>query len=254
MFGEISFDYAVKFLTGRSQENDNIKVFLAQIYTLTRKFDDALVKVKDVFPRRSQLGEKQRMNFLKLCGAVALSVNPADMQLARQAYEEYLNVSPRDFQVMNNLACLLMMPGSGGSPADAEMWAKKAVDEMVKINRRDALVLDTYGTTLMESGKTDQAILVLREATTIREFPDVFVHLGDALLRKGELTAGATELDRAQLLIDNAKRFGAASPTDLELEKKIGELRLKAGAAPAPAANNAPPSVPATEAKPNGGT
>ncbi|HRK32472.1 MAG TPA: tetratricopeptide repeat protein, partial [Tepidisphaeraceae bacterium] len=229
MFGEVGAEPAAKFLTGRAQDSDLLKIFLAQIYTLTRKFDDAITLVRDVYPRRDQLSEKQRMSFLKLTGAVALSVSPADMQFSRQAYEEYLAKSPNDFQVMNNLACLLLMPGSGASPADAEIWARKAVAEMNKFNRRDALVLDTLGAALTKTAKLDEAILVLKEATTLRDFPDVYVHLGDALLQKGELTEGAAALDRAQLLIDNAKRANSASPGDLELEKVIGELRLRAG-------------------------
>jgi len=240
MFGEIGTEPAIAFLIPRSQGNDLLKIFLAQIYTLTSKYDKAHALVAEVFPRRDKLPQKQRESFLKLTGAVGLSLVPPDLVLSRQAYDEYLVIRPADYQAINNVACLLMMPGSGAKPGEAVAYAQRAVDQMAKVNRKEPLVLDTLGTAYLDDGKIDEAIIIIREALLIEEFADGFVHLADGLVRKGELTDASSALDKAQLMIENDKTAKRVPPGGFEkLEKQIGELRLKTMAAQQP-----PPAPP----------
>lgn len=224
MQSDIDINQAIAFLKPRVGDDINRKILLAQLQAQAGQIADAIKLAEELYAQRTTLPPSQLSAYLKFLGG--LHCQPGgDVKRAKAVYDEYLKMVPFDFEVLNNIAYLLLRPGSGGTPQEALEYTKKAYDEMVRLNEVNPLIADTHGQALMENGRLQEAITTLRDAATRQEFPEVFINLADAHRRNGEFQEATSSLDRAQQLIERAEQ--AKQPVDEEAKARIATLRTK---------------------------
>lgn len=224
MQSDMDINQAIAFLKPRVGDDINRKILLAQLQATGGQMAEAIKAAEELYAQRNTLPPTQLSAYLKFLGG--LHCQPGgDVKRAKAVYDEYLKMVPFDFEVLNNIAYLLLRPGSGGTPQEALEYTTKAYNEMVRLNEVNALIADTHGQALMENGRLQEAITTLRDAATRQEFPEVFINLADAYRRNGEFQEATSSLDRAQQLIERAEQ--AKQPVDPESKEKISTLRTK---------------------------
>lgn len=123
-------------------------------------------------------------------GLAELHVHAGDFGAARRQYEAVLKVRPSDLVASNNLANVLI-----------ELKDRSAVDvaeRALKLNPRDARLLDTTGWAHHSSGNVERALQLLREARLrAPNNPDIRVHLGAVLAQAGRKSEAREELNAA---------------------------------------------------------
>jgi predicted Zn-dependent protease len=132
---------------------------------------------------------------------------------ARKVYEASLKQNGNDGVVLNNLAYLIVE--SGGDPDLALTYAQRARQEMP----HELGFADTVGVIYMKKNLVDSALEIFEDL--VRKdpgFPVFHLHLGEALLQKGETAKARKELQVA-----------LASKPSTEEAAKIKKLLAKAG-------------------------
>jgi putative PEP-CTERM system TPR-repeat lipoprotein len=120
----------------------------------------------------------------------------ANMGLGRPAlaianYEALLKQRPDDLSALNNLAVLLKQ----SQPEQALSYAERAY----KLAPTQAAIADLWGWLLIESGKTDQGLDVLRkgmDAPNAGKLPSLSYHYAAALAKVGEKEQARRQLTR----------------------------------------------------------
>ena len=132
---------------------------------------------------------------------------------ARKFYEASLKQNANDGIVLNNLAYLIVE--SGGDPDLALTYAQRARQEMP----HELGFADTVGVIYLKKNLVDSALEIFEDLVRKNPGYPVFrLHLGEALLRKGETAKARKELQVA-----------LASKPSLEETARIKELLAKAG-------------------------
>jgi tetratricopeptide (TPR) repeat protein len=132
---------------------------------------------------------------------------------ARKVYEASLKENGNDGIVLNNLAYLIVE--NGGDPDLALTYAQRARQKMP----HELGFADTVGVIYLKKNLVDNALEIFEDL--VRQNPGYAVfrlHLGEALLRKGEIAKARKELQVA-----------LASKPSTEETAKIKELLAKAG-------------------------
>ena len=118
---------------------------------------------------------------LKLAGVLYMNVIAAEHAKGDRLLLDVLKEFPNDANVLNNLAYLLLEPGPTYNPAEAVGYSRKRAghhDRQTMIRRRCRWFMDTHAWALINSGRIDEGIAMLREALTKKRFVDGFYHLG----------------------------------------------------------------------------
>jgi len=157
---------------------------------------------------------------------VYLSADPPDLDKARRAYLTHLERHPNDLVVMNNLACLLVMPGLSYSPLEALSYSQRAYDQMRAAGLNEPLLLDTHGWVLVNAGRVEEGIGVLQSALDRQPFVDVLYHLGEAHLRLTPPRPREAERFLAQAQQMVVERAQTLHPVDPKMQKEI-ETKLE---------------------------
>ncbi|MGC4031310.1 MAG: hypothetical protein QM754_06130 [Tepidisphaeraceae bacterium] len=144
-----------------------------------------------------------------------------------------------DAITLNNLACAILLPDSGGTPADALKVAEQAY-QRANVSPDSAtlwpIVADTYGWALVKNNRASEGIDILRRASENATFPDVFLHLAEASLAGGDLSAAEVALTDAKNQLDSAeRRKQAVDPTMktkfAQLTEELAKKKASAGGA-----------------------
>jgi len=112
-------------------------------------------------------------------------------QEASIVYEEVIALDPEHVSAMNNLAYLLAE--NMNQPDRAVPIAKRAAE----LSPTNGAILDTYGRVLYLNNQNDEAISVLTESVGYEKFAASYLHLAEALAKKGDLGAASRALDDA---------------------------------------------------------
>jgi predicted Zn-dependent protease len=132
---------------------------------------------------------------------------------ARKIYEASLKQNANDGIVLNNLAYLIVE--SGGDPDLALTYAQRARQEMP----HELGFADTVGVIYLKKNLVDSALEIFEDLVRKNPgYPIFRLHLGEALLRKGETAKARKELQVA-----------LASKPSTEETARIKELLAKAG-------------------------
>lgn len=109
---------------------------------------------------------------------------------ARTTYENLLKVTPDDGAVLNNLANVLLRLKDPG--------AVKIAEQAVAKSPGNAYAIDTLGWILLQSGETDRALQLLRDARLrAPDNPEIRYHLAVALAKAGRKAEAREELEVA---------------------------------------------------------
>lgn len=158
-------------------------------------------------------------------GMCYLESSPVEIAKARSLFERLLKDTPDNITILNNLACVLLMPDAGpNAAAEALKPAQKAWD-LINSNESSMLNLviqDTYGYALVKNNRLDDGIEQLRRCSETATFPDVFVHLAEAYLAKNNLDGAQIALDDAKSRIDQVEK--AKGRVDPMLKDKLTQL------------------------------
>jgi tetratricopeptide (TPR) repeat protein len=169
------------FLRGKIKENSGEKQLSAYAIFLSRteSFDSDIPELVAVMGESiADLG----------ADGLALAANLASLLSAKGRQQEALNLLeqqrkywPNDPSLANNLAmCLAEIP----EQSDQALTMSRQFSFNDEIPHSE--VLDTRGYVLMRQGQLDEAIRLLRNATTMSNSPRTRLHLATALLAKGE--------------------------------------------------------------------
>lgn len=175
------------FLKALEREPALISAYLslAQLYTVSGKNDEALVKLYEGL-------RADPKNPIALVRAGMLHERKGDFVRGRQAYEQALTVAPRFAPAANNLAYLYSE--RGGDKDKALELAQIAKEEAPD----DPHVSDTLGWILYRRGIYLRALNLLREsAAKLPENFEVHYHLGMAAYKVGDLDTARRALAKA---------------------------------------------------------
>ena len=120
---------------------------------------------------------------------------------AKATYESVIKVSPDDSEALNNLANVLSRLKDPN--------AVKVAEQALAKNPANANAVDTLGWALFQSGQTDRALQLLRDAR-LREpgNPEIRYHLAAVLAQAGRKTEAKSELEAA---MSSGRGFESAS-------------------------------------------
>jgi tetratricopeptide (TPR) repeat protein len=209
-------------------EDLSLRIILAEMHQKTGNARAAVEQYERSLADRARLAPDQLKTLLNGAGGAYLQLAPPDVAKARERYEELLTFSPDDMLLLNNLAYVLTLPGSGGKPADALKYSEKAYALSLKMPETDQVyyVWDTHGWALVQNNRRDEGIDILRKAAANARFPDVHLHLAEALLAKGDVPGAELALDRAKRAIDDVE--AAKGNLDANWRPKYDQLTLDA--------------------------
>jgi putative PEP-CTERM system TPR-repeat lipoprotein len=118
------------------------------------------------------------------------SMRAGRLKTAVTQYEFVVKARPSSQQALNNLAWAYFEMGD----TRAQATAQKAYD----LNPKNAAVADTLGVILLQQGKTERALQLLRAAAEDSPgMPDIRYHHAMALARTGDRKAARAELQKA---------------------------------------------------------
>jgi hypothetical protein len=124
--------------------------------------------------------------------------------------------------VLNNLAA-----NTDNTPQQSLDYSAKAVEAMQKAGVVHPYILDTHGWNLVQAGRVDEGVTVLRQAWEIQPFPELGLHLGEALIRSKSYTEAEQYLTKAQELFDRAMHQNRYT-TDPAIGEKITDALSRA--------------------------
>ena len=207
-----------------------------------------------------QLRPEQRASIALQIGTLSLQAQPKRLDQAEPAFREVLKVAPNNMAAQNNLAYALMLQ-AGDEPdskvaaakrAEAVTLARAAYEQARAAAERagepaDPNVLDTYASTLLSqataatagAGQPDRAALgevvtLLRGGRATVEdrgtaFPELYLHLSQALLALGQ-PADAAEAGRAGLaLLDQKRQSGQTVDAGVEADLREAVTKAESG-------------------------
>lgn len=160
---------------------------------------------------------------LKLAGILYMSSQPPNVPKAIECYRKLVKEQPNDTNVLNNLAYLLLEPGPTYNPTEAVQYSRRVLDLTIAQDDRASLPLvqDTHAWALINSGRPDEGIALLREALSKKKFLDGFYHLGEGYMRKqppDQVEAERALLDGQDFIKDQTR---AQQPIDANMKAKI---------------------------------
>jgi Tfp pilus assembly protein PilF len=142
-------------------------------------------------------------------------------------YRRIIKRSPGDVDALNNLACILVEPGSpeepnpAFSPREALDDSEKAYNLMMHAGQDEPLVKDTYGWALIANNLNEQGLNMVRDALGKYDFAEGHYHLAEGLLKSQPPSRedAASELTKAMKLLDQDERDG--KPVDDVLKAQV---------------------------------
>ena len=128
-------------------------------------------------------------------------------------YRRVVSLKPKDVQALNNLATLL------AEQPHTRQEALRSIDEAIGLAGRLPPLLDTKGTILVQDGKAEEAVPLLKEAAAgIDVDPRFFFHLSLACQGVGKPDEARQALQKAR---DGNLAQQMLTPADRRLLKEL---------------------------------
>lgn len=184
------------------------RLLLAQLNQQDNNAQAALDLLERVIVDRDRMRPEQLRQTLQMLGGAYLQVNPPQPKKARAVYEELLAQTPEDILTLNNLAYVLTLPESGGTPADALKYSTRSYElaNTYSLEEATLYVLDTHGWVLVKNGQISDGLDLLRKAAETAKFPEVHLHLAEAYLMANDAEQASMALSTAERIITGLER------------------------------------------------
>ncbi|HEX8322265.1 MAG TPA: tetratricopeptide repeat protein, partial [Tepidisphaeraceae bacterium] len=201
-----------------------LQVMAAEMIHDTGDLAGSIAKLESLLADRSRLSPPVTRRALQALGLCYMESVPVKAKQARGVFEELLKQTPNDVSLLNNMACMLLLPDSGGTPAEALKHAQRASEVIATMDAPQLvpLVQDTHGWALVKNNRVPEGLDLLRRAADASTFPDVAVHLAEAYLLSGDLNGAEAALVDARSRVEAAKR--QRQPIDATLEDRVSRL------------------------------
>ena len=226
--GEYGAEATGKWLEGKMGQDVRMRALMLSLYANDRKFEKVIGLGEQILPELATLNARAQSLILNNLGNAYLLSNPSNPVKACEIFDVLVKIEPENVMALNNLAYALLLQGSPESIARATTIAQKANEISTKSGSPNAYVADTYGWALIQSGKVQEGIDVLREAGAIQQIPEVPYHLGEAYILEKQKDAALQSLQNALALIQKLSQNGAAPDVDLETRVKDAITRAQA--------------------------
>jgi Flp pilus assembly protein TadD len=129
-----------------------------------------------------------------LSSAAVMYASLGQNDVAITQLEKLLKIAPNHVLAQNNLATLL------AEDPQRQEDGMVVIDQAIKVAGRQPALLDTKGTLLLRSGKFQEAVACLEEATIMPPVdPRYWLHLAQAYYELGDISAADQALTRAQV-------------------------------------------------------
>lgn len=164
----------------------------------------------------------------KMLGTLYLSLTPPESAKAVAVYRKLLERDPNDLLALNNLACTMILPGSGYTATQALEYSTKAYRIVEQTGVVNPYIYDTQGQVLVMAGRIQEGITLLQQAIDKEPIPEACLHMAEAYLALPTARpAEAVELlKQAKGLQEAAARDNKA--VDAELKSKIDKTLERA--------------------------
>lgn len=202
-----------------------LKVLVGEMLHDSGDISASLAKLEPLAAEGEKLPAPILRRARQTLGLCYLESSPVQAVKAKAIFEQLLKETPDDITLLNNLACVLLLPESGpAGPADAMKPAQRAYDLIgaADSSQLGPIIQDTYGYVLFRNNRVNDGIDQLRRSAETARFPDVFVHLAEAYLTTNNLDGAQTAIEDAKARIDEIER--AKQRIDPALKDKLTTL------------------------------
>lgn len=172
------------------------------------------------------LSPAERVEAARWAGSLYMSMQPPDFEKAITMTKLVLDANPNSIEALNNLACMLVDSVKPPRPDEALQYSQRAYDLMRKSGQIQPLIQDTQGWVLLNNGKVNDAVLLLRQVVDNKPFLDAYYHLAEAYLRSNQPLPAQQQLTLATQLLDDMKKNNQAY--DPTLPGKIDKAKQDA--------------------------
>ncbi|MBC7784190.1 MAG: tetratricopeptide repeat protein [Burkholderiales bacterium] len=222
---ELGTPDAIRRIEPLAKGDNDARMLLAALYRMDKEPSKAIVELERLRTDRQQINSQSYRQVLSWLGSAYLEVSPRRVTEALAVYEELLAENTQDMSVLNNLANIYMLPDSGGTIQKALDYSARAAalaDLLPVSDQRVPYVRDTYGSLLVQSGKVEEGLDILRKAADRAKFPDVYLHLAEGYLLQDDVDRAEAALKTAGALITQAETNKQLS--DETLRPKFDQL------------------------------
>ncbi|MGB7159457.1 MAG: tetratricopeptide repeat protein [Tepidisphaeraceae bacterium] len=235
---EIGVDEALVRILPRAEQENRWRLVAAQLYQAKGNFERAAEMVERVLADGDKLAPNEREQALRFAGGVYLMYRPEPQ--AAKAYDAYLkllDLRSNDLGSLNNMACLLAEAMSPPRLPEALKYSQKAYQLMTESGIREPLIMDTHGWMLTLNDRPQEGIDVLRQAVSLKSFPEVHYHLGEAYLKTASPEDAQKQFEMAAEQIRQADEKkqdidpALRTRVDAALAKAKEQVRTKSAAA-----------------------
>ena len=222
----IGTDQAIKVAKENAGQNSHWQLIVAGLYEQQDDPTDAAYWYEQALQHFDTLSSTDQTAVLTRAAVAYQKMSPPENGKAVDMYRRTLSINPGDVTTLNNLACLLAEPGAVNQPNEAVGYAQRAYEMMNQSGADEPLIKDTYGWTLIASGKPDEGVGLVQEALNKKDFPEGHYHLAEAMLRRTppDPDAATNELMKALRMID----MGDSKDFDPSLRGRLQEELKKA--------------------------
>jgi tetratricopeptide (TPR) repeat protein len=152
------------------------------------------------------LSSAEKVDAARWASMLNMTRQPPDFEKAVAMSKLVLASQPDNTEQLNNLACMLVDSVKPPRPAEALQYSQHAYDLMRKSGINQPLIEDTQGWVLVNNGRVQDGMLLLRQVVDDKPFIDAYYHLAEAYLRSNQPAAALTQLKLASQTLDDLKR------------------------------------------------
>ncbi len=220
MAHELGPDKALQFVEPLAVKDPRWRLVAGYLYMLKQDRTNAVQSIDSVLADFDKLNDAEQDIALGYASVIYLSLQPPEVEKAKNVYERTLAKHPEDYVTKNNLACLLLTM-EGSKPEEVLDYSRQAYEQMQKLGVIQPLIIDTYGWASVLNGEVPKGIELLQQALDRQVFEDVLYHLGEAHLKLQPPKPREAEkyLLRAEELADRLE--GTDQRVDPPLKPKI---------------------------------
>lgn len=226
--GEYGADAAADWLKAKLPDDIGTRVMQMKLLMNSGKVDKAITLGKLIMESDnfSTLAKFEQIQVLSTMGTAYLTAQPPQPDNARTVFARLNEMEPNNMMTLNNLAYAMTLSGPGPSMQEAVAIAKQANDLAQQTAQPNVYIMDTYGWTLVQAGRTDEGLGVLQQAQEVGEIPEVEYHMGEVYILQNQKEAALANLNSALAKVNQAQQNG--KPMDDALAAHINDALSRA--------------------------
>lgn len=231
MASTVGTDVALERADARAKTDPRWRLVAAAIHRMRNDWPSAIREADGAIEALKDAKPAQRLAMLRAVAGIYHFAEPQpQVDKARKAYLQILELAPQDYLTLNNLAVLLAESANPPDPKAARQYSERAYDLVKDAQPINGLVVDTHGWILALNDDLDRALPLLKAVVDNRPFAEARFHLGVVYGRKQRRSEAEQQLAMAKQELEAARE--AERPYDQRLLERIDEelLKLKASA------------------------